>query len=114
MKSTNFSIISKTLPDRDIIAANNDIGKDLEKEEADMICAKVSRTLQNSKPLHDSLSKNEGKSLKELQFDTSIVISHYKLTKIDLLLTLTVRTIWKNVWIIKTMLHINYLKKVLV
>ena len=114
MKSINFSIISKTLPDKDIIAATDDTGKDLEKEEADMICANISRTLQNSKPPHDSFFKNERKSLKELQFDTSIVTSHYKLTKIDLLLTLTARTIWKNVWIIKTMLHINYLKKVLV
>ena len=39
-----------------------------------MIHAKVSLTLQNSKPPKDNLSKDERKALKELQSDTSIVI----------------------------------------
>ena len=39
-----------------------------------MIRAKVSRTLQNSKPSKDNLSKDERKALKELQPDTSILI----------------------------------------
>ena len=94
-KCLNFSITSKTLPNKDIIATVEDAVKDLEKEEADTIRAKVSLTLQNSKPPKDNLSKDEHKALKELQSDTSIVI--YQLTKVDLLLSLTVRTIWKNV-----------------
>ena len=36
--------------------------------------AKISLTLQNSKPPKDNLSKDESKALKELQSDTSIVI----------------------------------------
>ena len=40
----------------------------------DTIRAKVSLTLQNSKPSKDNLSKDERKALKELQSDTSIVI----------------------------------------
>ena len=59
---------------KDIIATIEDAVKDLEKEEADTICAKVSLTLQNSKPPKDNLSKDERKALKELQSDTSIVI----------------------------------------
>ena len=73
-KGRNFSITSKTLPNKDIIATTEDAVKDLEKEEADTIRAKVSRTLQNSKPPKDNLSKDERKALKELQSDTSIVI----------------------------------------
>ena len=72
-KGLNFSITSKTLPNKDIMATIEDAVKDLEKEEADMICAKVSITLQNSKP-KDNLSKDKCKALKELQSDTSIVI----------------------------------------
>ena len=70
----NFSITSKTLPNKDIITTIEDAIKDLEKEKADMICAKVSLTLQNSKPPKDNLSKDECKALKELQSDISIVI----------------------------------------
>ena len=73
-KALNLSITSKTLPNKDIIAAIEDAVKDLEKEEADTICAKVSLTLRNSKPPKDNLSKDECKALKELQSDTSIVI----------------------------------------
>ena len=46
----NFSITSKTLPNKDIIATIKDTVKDLEKEEADTIRAKISLTLQNLKP----------------------------------------------------------------
>ena len=73
-KDLNFSITSKTLPNKDIIATVEDAVRDLEKEEADTIRAKVSLTLQNSKPPKDNLSKDERKALKELQSDTSIVI----------------------------------------
>ena len=66
-------ITSKTLPNKDIIATIEDAVKDLEKEEADTIRAKVSLTLQNSKP-KDNLSKHERKALKELPSVTSIVI----------------------------------------
>ena len=73
-KDLNFSITSKTLPNKDIIASIEDAVKDLEKEEADTIRAKVSLTLQNSKPTKDNLSKDERKALKKLQSDKSIVI----------------------------------------
>ena len=56
--SLNFSVTSKTLPNKDIIATIEDAVKDLEKEEADMICAKICLTLQNSKPLKGNLSKD--------------------------------------------------------
>ena len=72
-KGLNFSVTSKTLPNKDI-ATIADAVNDLEKEEADTIRAKISLTLQNSKPPKDNLSKNEHKALKELQSDTSIVI----------------------------------------
>ena len=97
-KGLNFLITSKTLPNKDIIATIEDAVKDLEKEEADTIRAKVSLTLQNSKPPKDNLSKDERKALKELQSHTSIAI--LPAAKVDLPLSLTVRTIWKNVWII--------------
>ena len=60
-----FSITSKTLPNKDIIANIGDAVKDNEKEEADMVCAKVSITLQNTKPPKDNLSKDERKALKK-------------------------------------------------
>ena len=41
--------------------------KDLKKEEADMIHAKICPILQDSKPPKDNLSKNECKALKGLQ-----------------------------------------------
>ena len=69
-----FSVTSKTLPNKDILATVKDAVKDLEKEEADTICAKVSLTLQNSKPPKDNLSNDERKALKELQSDKSIII----------------------------------------
>ena len=72
-KGLNFSITSKALPNNDI-ATVEDAVKDLEKEEADTIHAKVSLIIQNSKPPKDNLSKGERKALKELKSDTSIVI----------------------------------------
>ena len=97
-KGLNFSITSKTLPNKDSIATIEDVVKDLEKEEADTIRAKVILTILNSKPPKDNLSKDELKALKKLQSDTSIVILPAE--KVDLLLSLTVRTIWKSVCII--------------
>ena len=73
-KGLKFSITSKTLPNKDTIATIEDAVKDPEKEEADMIRAKVSLTLQNSKPPKDILSKDEHKALKKLQSDSSILI----------------------------------------
>ena len=73
-KSLNFSITSKTLPNKDILANIEDAVKDLEKEEVDTIHAKISLTLQNFKLPKNNLSKDEYKALKELQSDTSIVI----------------------------------------
>ena len=45
-KGFNFSITSKTLPNKDIIATVEDAVKYLEKEEADTIRAKVILTLR--------------------------------------------------------------------
>ena len=73
-KCFNLSITSKTLANKDMIATIEDAVKDLEKEQADTIRAKVSLTLQNSKLPQDNLSRNERKALKGLQSDTSIVI----------------------------------------
>ena len=70
----NFSITSKTLPNKDVIATIEDAVKDLEKQETDKIRAKISFTLQNSKYPKCNLSKNVLKALKELQSDTPIVI----------------------------------------
>ena len=60
-KGLNFSITSKPLPNKDIIATIDDAVKDLENEEVDTIRAKVILTLQNSKPPKNSLSKDECK-----------------------------------------------------
>ena len=53
MKGLNFSITSKTLLNKDIIATRENTAKNLEKEEADKICTKISLTFQNSKPPKD-------------------------------------------------------------
>ena len=49
--------------------------KDLKKEQADTIHAKISPILQDSKPTKGNLSKDECKALKGLQSDTSTIIS---------------------------------------
>ena len=59
---------------KDIITTIEDAIKYIEKEEANTTCAKISLTLQHSKPPKGNLSKDEHKALKELQSDTSIVI----------------------------------------
>ena len=48
-KGLNFSITSKTLPSKDIATIEAAV-KELEKDKADTICAKISLTLPNSKP----------------------------------------------------------------
>ena len=48
--------------------------KDLEKEEADIIRAKINLTLQNLKYCKVKLSKDDRNALKESQSDTSIEI----------------------------------------
>ena len=63
-KGLNFSITSKALPSKDIIATIEDAVKDLEKEEADTICAKINLALQNSKAPKDNLSKDVPRALK--------------------------------------------------
>ena len=65
-KGLNFSITSKSLLHKDIIATIEDAVKDLEKEEAGSIRAKISLTLKGSKPPKDNLSNDECKALKEL------------------------------------------------
>ena len=57
-KGLNFSITFKTLPNKD---------------EADMIRAKISPTLKNFKPPDDNLYTDERKAMKELQLVTLIV-----------------------------------------
>ena len=66
-KGLNFSITSKTLSNKDIIATIEDAVKYLVKEQADAIPAKVSLRLQNSKISKNNLSRDERKALKELQ-----------------------------------------------
>ena len=56
-KGENLSITYKTLPNKDIIATIEDAVKDVEKEKTDTVRAKISLTLQNSKPRKDKLSK---------------------------------------------------------
>ena len=70
----NLSIVFKTLCNTDITATIEDAVKDLEKEKAETISAKISLGLKSSKFPKDNLSKDEYKALKELQSDTYIVI----------------------------------------
>ena len=56
------------------IVTIEDAEKDLKKEEADTIRAKISLRLHNSKSPKYNHSKNDSKVLKELQSDASIVI----------------------------------------
>ena len=65
-KGLNFSITFKSLLHKDITATIEDAVKDLEKEEAGTIRAKISLTLKGSKPPKDNLSNDECKALKEL------------------------------------------------
>ena len=46
-KGLNVSITSKTLPNKGIITNTEDAVKDLEKEETDIVCAKISLTIPN-------------------------------------------------------------------
>ena len=73
-KGLNFSITSKTLRNKDIIATIEEAVKVLKKKTLTRFVPKVSLTLQNFKPHKDNLSKDERKVLKELESDTSIVI----------------------------------------
>ena len=57
-KGLGVSITSETLPIKDITTIEDAV-KYLRKEEADTICAKISLTIQNSKPPADNLSKND-------------------------------------------------------
>ena len=91
---------SKTLSNKDIIATVEDAVKDLEKEEADTIRAKVSLTLQSSKPPKDNLSKDERKGLKEVQSDKSIVILQADKGKSTVILN-------RKDYLEKSMNHIN-------
>ena len=82
------------MSNKDIIATIEDKVKDLQREEADTILVKIIFTLRNSQPPKDNFSKDERKALKELESDKTIVI----LTG-DKGRSITMRTIWKNVWI---------------
>ena len=70
----NFSINSKTLPNKDIVATIEDAVKDLEKEEAE-----ISLTLQTPTLLWITSSRARA-NFENIKSDTSIVI--YQLTKI--------------------------------
>ena len=59
MKGLNFSITSKSLPNKHIIATIEDAVRNFEREETDTVCAKISLALQNSKPPKDNISKDE-------------------------------------------------------
>ena len=73
MKYLKFSVTPKALQNKDIIATIEYTVKDFEEEAADKIRAKISLTLQNTKPPKDNLPKNECKALKELQLNISTV-----------------------------------------
>ena len=73
-KGLNFSITSKTLPNKDIIATIEDGVKDLERKVTDTVPDKISLIIQNSKLPKENLSKNERKALKELQPGPLIVM----------------------------------------
>ena len=60
-KGFNFSITSKKLPSKDIIATIEDAVKDLGKKEADTIRAKISLTLENFKLLRITSPKTSVK-----------------------------------------------------
>ena len=93
MKDLNFSISFKTGTNKDIIATIEDTAEYLEKEEA----AKLSLTLQYSTPPKDNLSKDGRKALNELQSNTSIVILATEKGRSTVILT--VRAVWKKMWI---------------
>ena len=75
-KGLNFLITSKTLCNQDIIATTGVAVKYLEEEEADIIRAKISLRLQNSRHTKDNLSKDDRKASKQLQSDTSIAFTN--------------------------------------
>ena len=63
------------MPNKDTIATvEGAVLKDLEKEKADIIQAKVSFTIKNTKPPNDSPTQSDQKTWKVLQTDTSIAI----------------------------------------
>ena len=70
----NFSITSKTLPNKDIIATIEDGVKDLKRKVTDTIPDKISLTIQNPKLPKENLSMDKRQALKELQSGKSIVI----------------------------------------
>ena len=65
-ESLYFLIPSKTRPNKDLIATIEKAVRDLEKEKADTVRAKISHFLQNHKPFKDKFSKYVRKALKEL------------------------------------------------
>ena len=73
MKGFNFTITSKTLPNKDISRMENAV-RILKKKEADKICAKISLTLQNFRLPKENLFKYECKAVKEFLSNPSIVI----------------------------------------
>ena len=82
-----------------------------QKEEAETILAKISLTLQNSKLPKDNFSDDERKSLKELQSDTLTVI--WSADKGISTVILNCEDYLQKCMDHKTMIHINYLQKIL-
>ena len=99
MQCLNFSITSKTPPNKDIIATVKDEVKDFEKEEADTIDAKINLKLQKS-ILRLTSTRISGKPGNKIQYDTSVVI-------------LPANKDRSKVRIMQTTVHINYLKYIL-
>ena len=60
----NFCITPSTVPNKEIIAKVEDAIKNLPKEEADAVRAKVSLTLQATKTPKDNLRKQQRSTLK--------------------------------------------------
>ena len=73
-KGVKFSITSKTLPNKDIIATIEDGVKDLKRKVTDTIPDKISLTIKNPKLPKENLSMDKRQALKELQSGKPIVI----------------------------------------
>ncbi|XP_057292500.1 uncharacterized protein LOC130621201 [Hydractinia symbiolongicarpus] len=73
-KGMNFCMTPASIPKKEIVAKVEEAIKDLPKEEADTVRAKVSLTLQKSKTPKDNLQKSERLSLKNLKKDKDIII----------------------------------------
>ena len=74
LKGMNFCVTPSSIPTTQIVTNTEESIKNLPKEEADTVQAKVSLTLQNAKTPQSNLSYKECKSLKQFQKNENIII----------------------------------------